>query len=189
LGRAALCDLQPTLLVEIPQTASGRVPFTATERESPRSCEPERAGRLTPSHESRSVFPSSFPERTAGALVIRRLAASLMLLACLLGIVQPALACASSSDCCSSGCSGQMPTGSGLLGSEDCCAIQGAVGASVSLAPQYRQPLDVAGGSPAFTTLAARLQPLSTALPAARPGAASASDQSLTYLRTARLRL
>jgi hypothetical protein len=170
--------------------AAGRVPFTATERESPPSCEPERARRLTPAHESRSVFHGSFPERTAGALVVRRLAASLMLLACLLGIVQPALACASPSDCCSSGCSGQMPTGSGLLVSEDCCAIQGAVGASVSLAPQSRQPLDVAGGSPALTTLAARLQPLpSRALPAPRPGAAPASDQSLTYLRTARLRL
>src|SRR5437763_4422027 len=46
------------------------------------------------------------------ALVVRRLIASLVLVACLLGIVQPALACANSAsrtDCCPAG----SPAGAG----------------------------------------------------------------------------
>jgi hypothetical protein len=123
-------------------------------------------------------------------VVVRRLIASIVLVACLLGIVQPAFACVSPPDCCLSDCAGRMPPGSGWVGRDDCCAIRAAVAAWVSLAPQSRQPLDVAGGSPAFIALAADLQPVPPReTPVPRPATGAATDQSLTYLRTARLRL
>lgn len=121
--------------------------------------------------------------------MVRRLAASLMLLACLLGMVQPALACVSS-DCCTSGCSAQTQPGLPEAALDDCCAVQAAVGASVSLAPQSRHGLNVTGGSPAFIAPAADLQPRSPrnlAVPALTTR--FPTDQSLTYLRTGRLRL
>jgi hypothetical protein len=123
-------------------------------------------------------------------VVVRRLIASIVLVACLLGIVQPAFACVSPSDCCLSDCDGQLPPGSGRVGRDDCCAIRAAVAGWVSLAPQSRQTLDVGGGSPAFIALAADLQPEPPCkTPVPRPAIGAATDQSLTYLRTARLRL
>jgi hypothetical protein len=123
--------------------------------------------------------------------VVRRLTASLMLLACLFGMVQPALACVSRSDCCTSGCSARTQPGLAAAAAlDDCCVIQAAVGASVSLAPQSRHGLNVTGGSPAFIAPAADLQPRPPRNLAAPPLATgSPTDQSFTYLRTGRLRL
>lgn len=122
--------------------------------------------------------------------MVRRLAASLMLLACLLGIVQPALACVSRPDCCSSGCSTQAQPGLANAALDDCCGIQPAVGASVSLAPQPRHALNVAGGSPTPAAPVVDLQPRPQQTILAPPSATRPpTDQSLTYLRTARLRL
>ena len=123
-------------------------------------------------------------------MVVRRLIASIVLVACLLGIIQPALACVSVSDCCISDCDGQMSPGSGRVRGDDCCATQAAAAARVSLAPQSRQTLDVAGGSPAFIASSVDLQPVPPrAAPVPRPATGAATDQSLIYLRTARLRL
>ena len=123
-------------------------------------------------------------------MVVRRLIASIVLVACLLGIVQPAFACVAPSDCCLSDCAGQVPPGSGWAGKDDCCAIRAAVAGWVSLAPQSRHTLEGAGGSSAFIASAVDLQPVPPrATPVPRPATGAATDQSLTYLRTARLRL
>jgi hypothetical protein len=125
-----------------------------------------------------------------GSVVVRRLIASIVLVACLLGIVQPAFACVSHSDCCLSDCDGQMPPGSGWDGKDDCCAIRAAVAACVSLAPPSRHTLDGTGGSPAIIGSAADLQPVPPCeTPVPRPAIGVATDLSLTYLLTARLRL
>ena len=154
-------------------------------------CEPPRGEQLTLRRGSRN-FASAGPSVTGpgGSVVVRRLIASIVLVACLLGIVQPAFACVSPSNCCLSDCDGQMPPGSGWDGKDDCCAIRAAVTASVSLAPQLRQKLDGAGGSPASITVAADPQPAPPReTPVPRPSTGAAIDQSLTYLHTARLRL
>jgi hypothetical protein len=114
-----------------------------------------------------------------------------MLLACLFGVVQPALACASSADCCQSDCTGQKQTHSGGAGLEDCCATQAVVVASFSLAPQPRQALDnVSSNSPAVVANADDFQAVSQRdTRAALPTISITTDQALTYLLTARLRL
>ena len=147
---------------------------------------------LTPHSESRNVSPKHPPVGAAGkvAPVNPRLVAALMLLACLLGIAEPALACVSASHCCSSGCNGQPQPGSGGVRLEECCGLQATLGASLSIAPQTGQALNVAGGSPAFIALAGPvlLVPTREKL-TAQAATTFRSDQSLTYLRTARLRL
>ena len=123
--------------------------------------------------------------------MVRRFAAVLMLLACLLGTVQPVVACVSHSDCCPSGCTDQVSLGSSWLEWSDCCAVQAPVGTSLSIAPHSRQALNVAVGSPVLVTLAddpLRLVP-AREIRAAQAASTSRPDQSLTYLRTARLRL
>ena len=129
---------------------------------------------------------------TGGGISVNpRLIAVLMLLACLLGIVQPALACAPPSDCCSPGCAGQPLPGSGWVEMSRCCAIQAPVAASFSIAPQSRQALNVTGGFPALITLAddpLRLVP-TLDMRAGHAATTLRAGQSLTYLRTARLRL
>ena len=123
--------------------------------------------------------------------MVRRLAVSLILLACILGVLEPAFACVSSSECCPDGCSGQTQQGSGWVEMAGCCAIQAPVAASFSIAPQSREALNVTGSSPALVTLAddpLRLVP-TREIRTAQAASTSRSDQSLTYLRTARLRL
>jgi len=123
--------------------------------------------------------------------VVRRLGASLMLLACLLGIVQPAFACALSADCCQSGCTEPKPPGSGGVALEGCCVTQAAVGAPASLSPQARHALDGgADGSAAVIASADDFQAVpQREIGAARLAIRVATDKSLTYLLTARLRL
>ena len=131
------------------------------------------------------------------AVVFRRLIASMVVLACLLGIVQPAIACAnciSRTDCC--------PAGSPASGGErmhpaapcaqvsSCCILSAAIAPSVS-AIGVRTSHDQASGYsaaialPATVGMAQHLRELQTA-GAKVPDPA---NESLTYLRTARLRL
>jgi hypothetical protein len=130
-------------------------------------------------------------EAGEGASVNPRLVAALTLLACLLGIFQPALAYAPVSDCCSSDCNGQPQAGSSWVEISGCCAIQAPAAASLSIAPQTRQALNITGGSPALITLAddpLRLVP-APEVQAAHAATRLDTGQSLIYLRTARLRL
>ena len=123
--------------------------------------------------------------------MVRRLAAAFMLLACLLGAVQPVFACVSHSDCCPSRCTDQVSLGSIWVESSACCAVQAPVGTSLSIASHSRQAPNVAVGSPALVTLAddpLRLVP-ALEIRAAQAATTSRPDLSLTYLRTARLRL
>lgn len=64
----------------------------------------------------------------------------------------------------------------------------GAIQASASLTPQPPQGLGAANASPAMMVPAIDRQ-LAVVMAASRPPAGSSADRSLTYLRTARLRL
>ena len=123
--------------------------------------------------------------------MVRRLATSLMLLACLFGIVRPALACASSANCCQFGCTEQTQLGSGSAALEGCCVTQAAAGALPSSSPPARYALDAgAGGTAAVIASAEDFQILPRhEIGAARLAIRVATDQSFTYLLTARLRL
>ena len=131
------------------------------------------------------------------ALVVRRLIASLVLVACLLGIVQPALACANSAsrtDCCPAGSPAgageRMRLASASIEAYRCCAPGVTVTPSVS-AVRTRTAQGHASGSPAVVALPT-VAPVGQHLPALRAPAARVPDhvdESLTYLRTARLRL
>lgn len=120
--------------------------------------------------------------------MVRRLTVSLMLLACLLGMIQPAVACVSQSDCCTAGC-GQPTHFPGWVAISDCCATP-AVSPSVSITAPQRHALHQVSGSPVLTAQHANFQ-RATYLGVARrlTADASAVDQSGIYLRTARLRL
>lgn len=131
-------------------------------------------------------------------LVVRRLFASWVVLACLLGVLQPAIACAtacaSQTDCCPAG----SPAGSReeLAGpsidaqSLSCCELRSAIATSVS-AIDARNDQGHASGSSAPTAPSALIgvnrPPYQ--LRAAAAQIPDCPDQSLTYLRTARLRL
>ena len=121
--------------------------------------------------------------------MVRRLTVSLIVLACLLGMVQPALACVSQSDCCPAGCGQPTHRSAAWVEISDCCATA-AVNPSVSITAQQRHALDQTSGSPVLT--AGPLDFQASAHPSVPPrltANASALDQSHTYLRTARLRL
>lgn len=129
--------------------------------------------------------------------MFRRLTASLVLLACLLGIVQPALACvnaASGTDCCPAGSSGgsdqRMHPADPLMDADCRCALRAAITPSAS-AIRGRTDQGYAPGSPAAVDLP-RMAPfgqhvLALCAPAAR--IPEHVNESLTYLHTARLRL
>src|SRR2546430_11332796 len=97
------------------------------------------------------------------ALVVRRLIASLVLVACLLGIVQPALACANSAsrtDCCPAGLPAgageQMRPASASIEAYGCCALRAAISPSVA-AVRARTAQGHASGSPAVDRKSTRL--------------------------------
>ena len=131
------------------------------------------------------------------ALMVRRLIASLVLVACLLGIVQPALACAdgaSRTDCCPAG----SPAGAGeqtcraspSIEAYRCCALGVTATSSVS-AVRTRTAQGHASASAAVVAPPTAVA-LGQHIPALRTPAARVPDhvdESLTYLRTARLRL
>jgi len=122
--------------------------------------------------------------------VVRRLIASMVLVACLLGIVQPALAytnCASRTDCC--------PAGSPAGCAEQMCLASPCVQAdasmpSVSAVRPRTAPEHASRVSPAIAP--PTVAPIGQHLPELRMPAAEIPDhinRSLTYLLTARLRL
>ena len=122
-------------------------------------------------------------------LVVRRLTVSLTLLACLLGIIQSALACVPQGDCCQSGC-GQPVQASAAWGELFTCCATAAVGTSVSITAEPRGALQQASGPPALSVRPADFRlPLRSAISAQPTASASAVDESRIYLRTARLRL
>lgn len=129
--------------------------------------------------------------------MVRRLTASLVLVACLLGIVQPALACAngaSRTDCCPArspaGGGDQMRPASPSLEAYSCCALLAAVTPSVS-AVRARITHGHTSGSTAMVDLPTR-DPVGQDLSSRRASPALVpyyANESRAYLRTARLRL
>src|SRR6266513_66222 len=134
------------------------------------------------------------PVDRPGGGMARRLIASLVLVACLLGIVQPALACANSAsrtDCCPAGslagAGEQMRPASASIEAYSCCALPEAISPSVS-AVRARTAQGPASGSPAAAALPA-LVPVAQhfAVPTPPASIAYRVNGSQTYLRTARL--
>jgi len=122
--------------------------------------------------------------------VVRRLMTSMVLVACFFGIVQPALAytnCASRTDCC--------PAGSPAGCAEQVCLASPCVQAdastpSVSAVRPRTAQAHASGPSPANalpTGLPVGQHPPELRTPPAQIPVHA--NQSLTYLRTARLRL
>jgi len=128
------------------------------------------------------------------ALVFRRLIASIVVLACLLGTLQPAIACANSTsrtDCCPAG----SPADTGRQAApcaqaSSCCALNPAIASSVSAIgvrtfQDHGSVPSAAIALPITVRVGQYLRELQTS-------AAQTPDpinESLTYLRTARLRL
>ena len=129
--------------------------------------------------------------------MVRRLIASMVLVACFLGIVQPALAyanCASRTDCCPAGspvgCAEQMGLASPCVQADSCCALRAASTPSVSAVRPRTAQGHTSGPSPAIVL--PTVVPVGRHLPELRMPAAQIPDhvnESLTYLLTARLRL
>lgn len=123
--------------------------------------------------------------------MVRRLLAPLTLWICLLGMVQPALACALRADCCPKPSPAPyiQQTSAAAIADDDCCSARSTAASSPWVAAQPRKAPDQTASAPASfdfrddTLLAQRpIQPAS-ALTDYR------GNESLTYLRTARLRL
>jgi len=123
--------------------------------------------------------------------VVRRLIASMVLVACLLGIVQPALAytnCASRT--CPAGCAEQLCLASPCVQAGSCCALRATSTPSVSAVRPRTTQAHASGPSPASalpTGLPVGQHPPELRMPPAQIPVHA--NQSLTYLRTARLRL
>lgn len=129
--------------------------------------------------------------------MVRRLMASMVLVACLLGIVQPTLAytnCASRTDCCPAGsptgCAEQLCLASPCVQPGSCCAERATSTPSVSAVRPRTAQAHGSGPSPANALppglpVGQHPRELRTQ-PAQIPAHV---NQSLTYLRTARLRL
>jgi len=149
-------------------------------------CETGHTAQLTVALEWRKL-PYVFGMDRDGSQVFRRLIVSVTLVASLLGIVQSALAC----DCCPKGSAPGCIERSAAWGitTGECCAAA-PVGSSPWFTAQTRHAADQASGSPALFAVPA-------AIPVAQQllrGASAQlghyrSNESLTYLRTARLRL
>ena len=120
--------------------------------------------------------------------MFRRLIISMTLVACLLGIVQPALAC----DCCPKGSAPGCIEQSAAWGinSNDCCAAAATLVSSPWVTAQTRHALDQATGSPGLFAAPANV-PIAQQLLHRAPVRLGGyrNNESLTYLRTARLRL
>jgi hypothetical protein len=128
-------------------------------------------------------------------MVVRRFLTSLLLWTCLLGIVQPGFACASQTDCCQSGstggCGGQPDPAASGVGTDNCCAIQTNAPPAASIRARPDQPQLHSSGAPVaadFTRVELPTDPRGWT-PLRRAIGHTVFDQSLTYLRTARLRL
>jgi hypothetical protein len=128
--------------------------------------------------------------------VVRRLFASWVVVACLLGIMHSAIACAAAcalpTDCCPAG----SPAGSGeqlqqpslSAQASNCCVLGPAIATSVSAIGGRSDQGHASGSSAAIASPSgARRPPQGLRAPAAQ--IPDHLDESLTYLRTARLRL
>ena len=166
-------------------------------RQTRQSCEPAHVMGLTPRSVSRNVAEQGPPARVMGkgARVNRRLIAALMVVASLLGVVQPALASVASRDCCSTSMPAQCGESARFAAvandSSDCCATRAPVAASsVAISAQPRSVLDRASGPASLAAVPTAFQrALQPVISAPRVPAPPAADQSDTYLRTLRLRL
>ena len=130
--------------------------------------------------------------------MVRRLFASLIVLACLLGILQPAIACAaacaSDTDCCPAGSpavSGeQVHLPSLSVQASSCCELRAAIATSVSA---IGSRTDQGHGSESSAAIALptvfRVGRAAQELRAPAAQIPHHLDESLRYLRTARLRL
>lgn len=124
--------------------------------------------------------------------MVRRLFPTLMLWTCLLGMIQPALACGLGTDCCPKGSASTYVEQATLqaVADDNCCAAQPAFTSSPSFIAQPRKALDRTAGSPSlFTAPAAVAVSRSVLHVAALVLTDYRSDFSLIYLHTARLRL
>jgi hypothetical protein len=125
--------------------------------------------------------------------VSRRFIATLLLLACLLGNVQAALACVPAGDCCPAGAPNECDLQAGVtaaVSAQNCCVAGVPVTSSVSVAIQPRHIVAGAAGSPAAINLATEPESSRlTRIPAGLGRSEHFPNDSLTYLRTARLRL
>ena len=168
------------------------------DRETSSSCELPRRERLTADRRSRNLSPTGHSvDGPGGGMVFRGLIAALVVVASLLGIVQPAIACANCvprTDCCPAGslpgCSESGYQTASCTQADGCCALSTTVAPSV-LAVKGRTPhAHVSAASAAIAPPAmfglgrepTELRTLAARIP-------DPVNQSLTYLRTARLRL
>jgi hypothetical protein len=126
-------------------------------------------------------------------VVVRRLLTALLLATWLLGVAQPAFA-VSRTDCCptgsTSGCAGTCEPV--RWAGASCCTTQASASFPVSLRARSEQAQPHGSGSQVTANLAVvdsflRKRPAWRPLP--RVVANTVFDESLTYLRTARLRL
>jgi hypothetical protein len=131
------------------------------------------------------------------AVVFRRFVVSMVVLACLVGIVQPAIACAnciSRTDCCPAGspASGgeQMYPAAPCAQVSSLCILSAAIAPSVA-AIAARTSHDQAPGYSAAIILpiTVRMAQHRRELQTAAAKVPDPANESLTYLRTARLRL
>jgi hypothetical protein len=125
--------------------------------------------------------------------VIRRLIASMIVVACLLSIVQPAIACANcvSTDCCPAGSSDQRRPASPDTQARACCALGAALAPSLSaLGARTLEGRHASASSPGIALPAGAW--VASCLGDCRTRVAQVSNpinESLIYLLTARLRL
>ena len=124
--------------------------------------------------------------------MVRRLFITLILWTCLLGMIQPTLACGLGTDCCPKGSASTHVQQATLSAVEDasCCTAQPALASSPLVVAQPRKALDRAAGSPSLFVAPATV-PTSRSVPYVASIVLTdfRGDSSLTYLHTARLRL
>jgi hypothetical protein len=126
--------------------------------------------------------------------LVRRLITCLTVWICLLGMIQPALACAPSGDCCPKGSPAADSVGNATVPAaiavDGCCCAHQAITTSPWVAAHPRKALDQGAGPPA--SIAASIDLLVAQLPTRAAPLLLTNyrrNESLTYLRTARLRL
>ena len=143
----------------------------------------------------RSSVACSVRSTFKGDRVKRRLVAALMLLASVLGVVQPAFASVACLDCCSTSAPAPCARPTGFAAAtdqnQDCCATGAPIAASsAAITAQPRSALDRASGPAALAVLPTAFPYAilggTSVPPAAMPCSVGQSD---TYLRTLRLRL
>ena len=128
--------------------------------------------------------------------MVRRLIASMVVLACLLGILKPAIACAdcvSRTDCCPAGssadCGAQMRGTSPCAQASSCCALRAAISPSVSALGIRATQGHASGPSAIALPVTVRVGQYPRELQTPTAQIPDPINESLTYLRTARLRL